>query len=428
MIRKSLLLTLLSVVLISAQAAPIQQVDRIVAVVNKGVITLQDLNQRVAETIASMKSRNVALPPAEQLQRQVLDRMITEEVQIQYALQNGITLDDAELDRALERLAQQNKTTVDGLYARIQKDGLSRDRFRTEVRRELIVDRLRQREVDSKITVTDTEVQQALKSDSTTANRVEYRLAAILIAVPERADDKTLDTRGKRAEAAVAALKSGKSFAQVSATYSDAPNAVKGGDLGWRQAGTLPPELVQMLESLQPGDVTPPLRTPQGFYIFKMFERRGKGDAQMVEQYHVEHILIRTNEAVSENDAKTRIDQIKQQIDQGASFEEMARLNSEDGSNTRGGDLGWVSPGDTVPEFEQAMMALPVNTVSAPVRSPFGWHLIKVLEKRTQDVSADREKNSIRQQIRSRKAEVAYIDWVRQLRDSMFVQDRLKDE
>lgn len=427
MIDKRLILSVLFFALTSVQAAPVKEVDRIVAVINKGVITQQELDQRVAETIASMKSKNVALPPTDQLQRQVLDRMITEEAQVQFAQQSGIALSDSDLDRALESLAKQNKTTVDGMYARMQKEGLSRDRFRNEVRRELTIDRLRQREVDSKVTVTDTEVQQALKS-GTAASRTDYRLAAILVAMPERADEKTVEARGKRAEAAVAALKAGKPFTQVSATYSDAPNAAKGGELGWRQGGTLPPELAQMLDNMKPGDISPPLRTPQGFYIFKLLERRGQGEAQMVEQQHVEHILIRTNEAVSEADAKARIDRIKQQIDQGASFEEMARLNSEDGSNTRGGDLGWISPGDTVPEFEQAMNALPVGTVSAPVRSPFGWHLIKVLEKRNQDVSADREKNSIRQQIRARKAETAYIDWVRQLRDSMFIQDRLKEQ
>jgi peptidyl-prolyl cis-trans isomerase SurA len=227
---------------------------------------------------------------------------------------------------------------------------------------------------------------------------------------------------------AQAELNAGQPFAKVSAAYSDAPNALKGGDMGWRPATSLPLEFVQMLEQLKPGGYTDVIRTQQGFFIFQLQDKRSGGTPMLVEQYHARHILIRTNEAVSESDAKARIDQVRDRILRGAKFADMAKLYSEDGSNAKGGDLGWVNLGDLVPEFEKAMVALPIGQVSEPVRSPFGWHLILVEGKRNQDVSSDHEKMAVKQQIRARKMEQAYADWVRQLRDSAFVEEHLDDK
>jgi len=406
--------------------APIKEVDRIVAVVNKQVITQFDLEQRVKQALDNLKRQHVTPPEADVLKRQVLEQMVTEDVQLQYAANNGITVDDADLDRTIAQIAKQNKVTLDGMYAQLAKDGVTQSQFRADMRRDITLDRLKQREVESRVTVTDTEVEQVLKS-ANTSNRSDYHLATILVSVPERASAKDIEAKSKRAEAALADIKAGKPFGQVTAAYSDAPNAMKGGDLGWRPATSLPPELASLLDTLQPGDSSGVIRSPQGFYIFKLIEKRAQGAAQMVEQFHTEHILVRTNEAVSEADARAKIDQIRDRIARGASFEEMARLYSEDGSSARGGDLGWVNLGDTVPEFERAMVSLPINQVTAPVRSPFGWHLIKVIGKRTQDVADQRERLAIKQQIRSRKVEQAYLDWVRQLRDSAYVQERLDD-
>ncbi len=428
--KKTLLALLIAAAVHTAQAAPaapVKEMDRIVAVVNKNVITGLDLENRVDAAIQQLKGQNITPPARDVLTRQVLDQMITEEVQLQYAATNGIRVDDSDVDLAIGDLARQNKMDVAGLQKQLQKEGVPFERFRREIRREIILARLKNNEIGSRVNVTDTEVDQVLKS-AQNANRADYHLATILVSTPERADAKQLDLLSQKANKALAELNDKQAFAKVAASYSDAPNGIKGGDLGWRPSTSLPPEFVTILDKLQPGQHTGVIRTPQGFMIFQMIEKRSGNQPVLIEQYHAAHILVRTNEAVSDSDAKNKIIQIHDRIMRGAKFAEMAKLYSEDGSNLKGGDLGWVSPGDMVPEFEKAMMALPVGQVSEPVRSPFGWHLILVEGKRTQDVASDRERLSVKQQIRTRKIEQAYLDWVRQLRDAAFVQDRLDDK
>ncbi|WP_239689488.1 peptidylprolyl isomerase [Aquitalea pelogenes] len=428
---KKTLLALLIATLVqtthAAPANPVNEMDRIVAVVNKTVITNLDLQNRIDAVIQQLKGQNVTPPSRDVLAHQVLEQMITEQTQLEYANSNGIRVDDHDLDLAIADLAKQNKLDVKGLQAQLAKEGVPFARFREEIRREIILARLKNNEIGSRINVTDSEVDQVLKS-AQSANRNEYHLATILVSTPERADAKQLDNLAAKASKALAELNDKQPFAKVAATYSDAPNGIKGGDLGWRPAATLPQEFVSLLDSLNPGQHTGVIRTPQGFMIFQLIEKRGGNQPLVVEQYHTSHILIRTNEAVSDTDAKNRILQIRDRILRGAKFAEMAKLYSEDGSNVKGGDLGWVNKGDMVPEFEKAMLALPVGTVSEPVRSPFGWHLILVDAKRNQDVSADRERQTIKQQLRLRKLDQAYLDWVRQLRDSAFVEQRLDDK
>ncbi|CUA83805.1 periplasmic chaperone for outer membrane proteins SurA [Gulbenkiania indica] len=426
--KKSLLALILAAALGSAvAAAPVRPVDRIVAVVNKSVITELQLKQRMAEASANLAARKISPPEQSVLARQVLEQMITEEAQVQFAQNNGVTVDPAELDQAIARVAQQNKMDIPALEAQLAKEGVSLDRFREDLRRQMLVAKLREREVEARVTVTDTEIEQVLKS-SGTAHRGEFRISAILVSVPERADAKQIETLQQKAGQALAELRSGQPFAKVAASYSDGPNALQGGDLGWRPANSLPTELVQMLDKLKPGENTGLIRTAQGFYIFRMEEKRDQSGPVMAEQYHTRHILIRANEAVSDADARARLVQIRDRIQRGASFAEMARLYSEDASNTKGGDLGWVNLGDTVPDFEKVMVSLPQGSVSEPVRSPFGWHLILVEGKRTQDVSSERERMLVRQQIRTRKIDQAYADWVRQVRDAAFVEDRLEEK
>ncbi|MBW7564997.1 peptidylprolyl isomerase [Chromobacterium subtsugae] len=412
---------------LAAPATPVREVDRIVAVVNKNVITWQELKARVDEAIKQLEAQKVAPPARDVLEHQVLEQMITEEVQLQYAASGGLRIDDAAVDQAVANLAKQNKLSEAGMKAQLAKDGITMDRLRGDIRRELTISRLRDSEVGSRVMVSDSEVDQVLKS-AQSANRTEYHLASILVGVPERADAKQIDALSQKVHKALADLDAGQPFAKVSAAYSDAPNALKGGDMGWRSATSLPVEFVQILEQLKTGAHTDVIRTQQGFFIFQLQEKRAGGAPMLIEQYHARHILIRTNEAVSEADAKARIDQVRDRIMRGAKFADMAKLYSEDGSNAKGGDLGWVSLGDLVPDFEKAMVALPVGQVSQPVRSPFGWHLILVEGKRNQDVSSDHEKMAIKQQIRARKMEQAYADWVRQLRDSAFVEEHLDDK
>jgi peptidyl-prolyl cis-trans isomerase SurA len=425
--KKPLTLLMFSALIQGAHAAPVQEVDRIVAVVNKSVISELDLQDRIAEARISLKEQHVTPPPLNILRRQVLDQMLIDSVEQQYADNNRISISDKEVDQALERLAQRNKLSLDGLKAEIHKQHIPFDKFRADIRRELLLSRLKDSEVASRITVTDSEVDQAMKN-ALFANNTEYHLASILIEVQERASAEQIEEKARRAEKALAELNAGKPFGDVAANYSNAQNALKGGDLGWRPAASLPADFLGMLSALKAGQHTGVVRTQQGFYIFQLIDLRDHKAQQIAEQYHVQHILVRTNEVVSENDAKTKILQIRDRILRGASFAEMAKLYSEDGSNSKGGDLGWMSKGDTVPEFERVMLTLQKNTLSEPVRTPFGWHLIQVSESRAQDVSSDRARMQVRQQIRTRKIEEAYQNWVSQLRDSAYVEDRLNDK
>jgi peptidyl-prolyl cis-trans isomerase SurA len=424
--KKYLFALMLTAALQTAHAAPVQEVDRIVAIVNKNVISELDLQSRVSEAISSLQAQHVTAPPRDILRRQVLDQMITESAQLQFASDNQISASDSDVDQAIAHVAQQNKMNTEGLKAELKKQGIDFALFSADIRRQLILSRLKDSEVASRVSVTDSEVDQAMKN-ALYANNTEYHLANILIDVPERADAATIEQKAKLAHRALADIAAGKDFASVAASYSNSPNAMKGGDLGWRQAASLPPEFITMLNALQNGQHTDVIRTQEGFFIFQLLDKRSQQTQQMAEQYHVEHILVRTNEAVSSSDAKARIEQIRDRILRGSPFSDMAKMYSEDGSNSKGGDLGWLSLGDTVPEFENAMTALPLNTLSEPVHSPFGWHLIMVLEKRSQDVSADRARLQVKQQIRARKIEEAYADWVHQLRDAAYVVDRLDD-
>jgi peptidyl-prolyl cis-trans isomerase SurA len=255
----------------------------------------------------------------------------------------------------------------------------------------------------------------------------EYNLAHVLVQVPEQATPERIRERKAKAEEALAKLKAGEDFRKVAAGYSDAPDALQGGALGWRAAGRLPAMFVEIVETLQVGEVTPVLRSANGFHIVKLLEKRGQDSPAMVNQTQVRHILVKVSEVVSEADAKQRLAQLKERLDYGADFAELARLHSEDPSAANGGLLGWIPAGDTVPEFERTMNSLTINEVSEPVQTPFGWHLIQVLERRTQDVTGERQRQTARQAIRSRKADEAYQEWVRQLRDRAYVDTRLEE-
>jgi peptidyl-prolyl cis-trans isomerase SurA len=295
------------------------------------------------------------------------------------------------------------------------------------VRGEILISRLREREVESRVTVTDAEIQGFLRSqEGRGAKADEYNLAHVLVSVPEQATPEELRLRRTRAETALAQLKSGTDFRQVAASFSDAPDALQGGEMGWRAAGRLPGIFLDALRGMKVGEVSPILRSPAGFHILKLADMRGSNAAIIVTQTHARHILIRLNEVVSEADARNRLTELKYRVDNGGDFAELARLHSDDASAARGGDLGWLSPGDTVPDFEKAMDALKPKQVSAPFRSPFGWHIVQVLERREQDMSEDRQRLTARQAIRSRKSDEQWDDWVRQQRDKAYIEYHLE--
>lgn len=314
--------------------------------------------------------------------------------------------------------------SVEAFRNNMVEDGVDFVKFREEVRNEIVVTRLREREVDSKIVVSDAEIDTYLRTQQAAGRNEEYNLLHILFTVPEAASPDQIQARRARADEALAKLKGGADFKQISASYSDAPNALQGGELGWRAPGRLPNIFVQTVTSMKVGDLSGVLRSPNGFHILKLVEKRSNVQQVVVQQTKARHILVRLNEVVAESEAKRRLAEIRERIVKGADFAEQARLQSEDASSVRGGDLGWLSPGDTVPEFEQAMDALKPGEISEPVQSPFGWHLIQVVERRTEDLTKERQRQLARQAIRARKSDEAFTEWVRQQRDRAFVEYR----
>lgn len=426
--RITALLMSAGLVLASPTYAAPQPADRIVAVVNKQAITANELNDRVKTVTRNLQSQNVPLPPANILRQQVLERLVSEAVQMQLAQDTGIRIDDNQLDRSMERIAQQNNMSLAQFRAALEKDGMDFRKFREDIRTEIALSRLREREVDSRVIVSDAEVDNLLQQQKAKSqSELELNISHVLVQVPENASPTQVQERRARAEKALADLEKGAKFAQVAASYSDAQDALQGGTLGWRPSGRIPGLFLEQLEKLQPGQHTGVIRSANGFHIIQLNEKRAKNEQIIVQQTHARHILIRTNEAVSSQDAYAAILRLRERIANGGDFEEVARIHSEDGSAPRGGDLGWLGPGDTVPEFEKVMDSLKVGELSEPVKSPFGWHLIRVEERRSADVSAEREKLQVRQSIRARKADENFDDWLRQLRDKAYVEIRAEE-
>jgi peptidyl-prolyl cis-trans isomerase SurA len=410
------------------ESARISLVDRIAAVVNSEIITQFEWRERLARVRKDLQARNTPLPEGVDLERQVLERMIMERVQLQFAKESGIRVEDIQLDQSIARIAESNSLSLIQFRQALEKDGIPFDKFREEVRNEIILSRVREREVDSRITVSDSEVDIMLSEQKEApAGAAEYRLAHILLRLPDQASPEQIERQRSRADEVVRRSRAGSDFGQLSATYSDAPEALTGGDLGWRTQERLPDLFVSALAKMKPGEVSEVLRSPAGFHVLKMYEQRGAGAPFMVEQNKVRHILIRTNDLVSETEARRKLANIRERIVNGVDFAELARTNSDDGSAANGGDLGWIYPGDTVPEFERVMRELKVGEISEPTRSPFGWHLIQVVERRTADMSDDRKRMEARRALREKKSGEAYQEWLRQLRDRAYVEYRLED-
>lgn len=410
-----------------AMSAPIE-IDRIVAVVNNGVITEYELRNRADQVMRQLEGRNTQLPPRKVIEKQVLDRIITERALLQIAEDTNVRIDGPQLDRAIANIAQRNNLDPEAFRKALAAEGTDFDAFREQIRAEMVIGRLRDREVESRIVVTDAEIDNYLAASAKDASQQdEYNLGHILVLAPEGASPEQLQSLRAKAEKALAELKEGKDFAQVSAAYSDAQNALQGGGLGWRSQAQLPSLFIDAAKPLKIGQVSAVVRSPNGFHILKLLDKRGKDVQTIVRQTHARHILVKTNEVVADFDARTRLIQLKERVENGASFEELAKLHSDDLSASKGGDLGWLNPGDTVPDFERMMDSLQPGQVSDPVRSPFGWHLIQVLERRDQDVSEERKRLDARRAIRARKAEEAFDDWVRQARDRAYVEYRLED-
>ena len=432
--RTALRLTAACLILIAAtaqaqQAKPnaIVVIDRIIAVVNDEVVTERELAARVDFALRQLAQQGTQPPARQILEKQLLERTINDRLQMQYARDTGTRVDNAELDRAMVKVAEQNKMTVAELRTVLAKDNVPYDKFREDIRSEITLSRLREREVAQKIVVTESEIDNFIQTQLTQPGRDEFNVSHILIAVPEKASPEQLQARRERAEQALAQIKGGTDFRQVAAAFSDGPEALQGGLIGWRETSRLPALFLDAVRPLQAGQLTELLRSPNGFHILRLNERRGGAAPIVVQQTRARHILVKTNELVSETEARNRILALKDRLDNKVDFAELARARSEDSSASRGGDLNWLSPGDTVPEFERAMDELKPGEISGPVRSPFGWHLIQVMERRNQDMTQEGQRMNARQTLRERKTDEAYQEWVRQLRDRAYVEQRLEN-
>jgi peptidyl-prolyl cis-trans isomerase SurA len=406
-------------------------IDRIVAVVNAEAITDRELRQKVDTVSRRLTSQGVTLPPPQELQRQLLERMIGDAAQQQAARESGIRIDEVTIDRTVARIAQDSQMTVAQFRARLEADGVSFQSFRQDVANELTVSRFREREIDSRIQVSESEVDVYLAEQKTAA--VEFNIAQILVAISEDAPAETVAKARQQARSIVQMARAGGDFARIVSSLSSTSEPVQGGITGMRTVDRLPAMFVEAVTPLKPGEVADEVRSPAGFHILKLIERRGGGwsDAGSgpVKQTRVRHILIRVNELNSETEVIRRLNEIAGRMRAGSvDFADMARQYSVDGSAGQGGDLGLVYQGDTVPEFERAMDALEIGQISEPVRSPFGYHLIQVTERRTDEASPERVRSATRNLLRIRKSNERFQEWTTEVRDRAYVEYRLDDQ
>ena len=428
---KLFLLAALATLTFAAQAQKVVLVDRIVAIVNKEVITLSELNEAVAGAERQLLRQGTQAPPREVLLRQMLERMVMDKAQLQLARDTGIRVDELQLDRAVQRIAENNNMTLAEFRRTLERDRVPFELWREELREQILRTRLREREVDDRIQVSDTEVSLFLEEQKLRpGDRVEYNVSHILVRIPEQASPERIDAARGKAEKIIAEATQGVDFARLAAANSDAFDALQGGALGWRTHDRLPEAFAGALTRMKPGDISGIVSSAAGLHVLRLNERRGAAaGGAPVAQTRLRHILIRVSEAISEADVRRRLADLRDRIVGGsADFAELARAHSDDATAARGGELDWVYPGDTVPEFERAYQGLKIGEISAPVRTPFGFHLIQVLERRSGDLSPERQRLQARQALRERKSDEAYQEWLRQLRDQSYVELKLEEK
>ena len=416
----------------SASRSTLRYVDRVVAVVNNDVITEYELQNRVRQVAINLRQQNINLPPMPELRRQVLERLIMEKCLDQRAKELGIRVDERMVSASIEQIARNNKLTVDELRDRLLADGVSFSAFRSQVKDEIIAQRLREREVDSKLTIPESEVDAYLAEQAgfTSGDTQEYHLQHILLPIPSGASDSEADDVGDLAERLADEAREGADFSSLAAANSKAEDAMSGGDLGWRDASKLPTLFWKAIEEhrTERGYVTV-VRSSGAFHVIKLLDNRDGVKAKLagapVEQTHVRHILMFVSDLTPESEVVSRLNDIKHRIESGAAdFATMARLTSVDNSATRGGDIGWISPGESVPEFEAAMNKLAAGEISEPVRTQFGYHLIQVIDRRKAQASADRSRLAARMALREKKLAEAVYNWQREMRDRAYVEIR----
>lgn len=425
-IKPALRVALLAALVIPGVPQALQVLDRIAAVVNDNVIMESELDQRVDDLARQFMSEGQQLPPRNILRPQVLERMVMEKLQLDMAERGGIRVDDSSLNQTLTGVARQNGMTLDEFVSALREDGYNWADFREQIRSEMVINQLHQRQVGRRVRITDREVDRFLDSEmGRQLFESEFRLGHILIGLPDGASPDEVDTARERAEDLVTRIRAGDSFHEMAVSYSDGPQALEGGDLGWREAAQLPTLFSERAIDMEPGQISEPIRAGNGYHILLLVDRRG-GATQIVQQHRVRHVLVRTSAVRSETQAERLIMQLHQRVDSGEDFATVAREHSDDpGSARNGGDLGWVSPGEMVGEFENTFRNTPIGEVSPIFQTEFGWHFLRVDEQRTADMSAEFRRLRARQALHQRRFEEELQQWLRETRTEAYVDVRI---
>lgn len=411
----------------SVAAAEREPIERIVAVVNESVILASELEEQTELVRQRMQRAGEKPPAADVLRRRMLERLISEEIQIQHARRRGISVEDEAINNALRNLASERGTDLAGLREQMQAAGLEFAQLREEVRIQLLLSRLRQRIIASQVTVSEQEVDDFLAQlDRGRERDMAYHVRHLLLRLPEDASDAEAQRIRERAGQLVTELRAGADFASLAAAESDGPQALSGGDLGWRQPAELPGLFVEALESMQPGDVSDPLRSANGFHVLKLVEQRG-GGPQSVTEHRARHILLAG--AGDSDRPRQELAELRRRIRDGASFEQLARQYSDDeGTAPRGGNLGWFGPGEMTPAFQEVVETLEPGQISEPFRTPFGWHVVEVLERRERTDVERYRRAQARQSLYRRQVEEATERWLRERREEAYIDRRLEED
>ncbi len=398
--------------------------DRVVAVVNDGVVLNSDLDAQVAAVTERLRQQKLELPPQNVLRQQVLERLVLQEIQVQRATHAGVKISDEQVNAALSDVAKRNGMTLSQLPEELAKQGIDYASYREEIRREITLNLLRQRDVLQHISITPREIDQFLdKQAKTPTERNEYNVSHILIAVGQEATTAQLEAAQRRAAEVYERAKNGEDFAKLAVTYSNSQTAFDGGALGWRKGSELPTFLTDVVAKLKPGEVSEPMRTPTGFHIIKLNEVRGGSQQAVEDQIHARHILMKTNELADDALVQQKLNALRDRILKGEDFSGIAQTNSEDpGSASEGGDLGWAGPGSFVPEFEQVLASLKDNEISMPFHTQYGWHIVQVLGHRRYDNTDELKRRQAMEAIRASKADEETELWLRRMRDEAYVE------
>jgi peptidyl-prolyl cis-trans isomerase SurA len=402
--------------------------DRIVAVVENDIIMQSELETRLRTVTAQMQQQGVQIPPSNVLETQILERMILTKIQLQKAEETGIRVDDETLNRTINNIAAGNNVSLSQFKEILEKDGFNYEQFRENIREEIVISRLRQRQVDNRISITSKEIDNALANlEFQGKTETEYRLQHILISLPEAPTPDEEEQARLVATKVLEDLQTGLDFTTMATTVSDGQRALEGGDLGWRKKNEIPTIFSTQVATMEKGDISDLIKSSSGFHIVKLADVRSS-EKQIITQTRARHILIKIDELTTADDAFVRLEQLRTRIEGGDDFAKLAKAHSDDKlSAAQGGDLGWSSPGRLVPQFEEVMDQLEIGQISQPFETQFGWHILEVLERREYDDTENAKREKASETIRRRKSEEAHQNWLRHLRDEAYVEYRLDE-